>query len=118
MCVSACVQGPQFEGICFTVTISIAGQYYKTLPQVPKIILNPGDGMESSNLIGPIIGGVLGGLFVLLLLLLLLIAMGVVLAVSLAGCRKSDEAMPNSNGTTIVIVLYNVRPLCMSFLEY
>ena len=63
---------------------------------------NPGDGMESSNLIGPIIGGVLGGLFVLLLLLLLIV-MGVVLAVSLAGRRKSDEATPNSNGTTIVI---------------
>ena len=61
---------------------------------------NPGDGMESSNLIGPIIGGVLGGLLVLLLL----IVMGVVLVVSLAGRRKSDEATPNSNGTTIVIV--------------
>ena len=59
--------------------------------------------MESSNLIGPIIGGVLGGLFVLLLLLLL-IAMGVALAVSLAGRRKSDEATPTSNGTTIVTV--------------
>ena len=56
--------------------------------------------MESSNLIGPIIGAVLGGLFVLLLL----IAMGVVLVVSLTGRRKSDEATPTSNGTTIVTV--------------
>ena len=61
--------------------------------------------MESSNLIGPVIGGILGGLFVLLLLLLLIV-MGVVLAVSLASRRKSDEATPHSNGTTIVIVLY------------
>ena len=73
--------------------------------------------MESSNLIGPIIGGVLGGLFVLVLLLLLIV-MSVVLVVSLAGHRKSDEPTPNSNGTTIVIVLYNVQSLCMNFLEY
>ena len=59
--------------------------------------------MESSNLIGPIIGGVLGGLFVLLLLLLLIV-MSMVLVVSLAGHRKSDEATPTSNGTTIIIV--------------
>ena len=58
--------------------------------------------MESSNLIGPIIGGVLGGLIVLLLLPL--IVMGVILAVSWAGCRKSNEPMPHSNGTIIVIL--------------
>ena len=59
--------------------------------------------MKNNNLIVPIIGGVLGGIFVLLLLLLLIV-MGVVLTVSLAGRWKSDEAMPNSNGTTIVIM--------------
>ena len=64
---------------------------------------NLGDGTKNSSLIGPIIGGVLGGLFVLLLLLLLIV-MSVVLVVSLAGRRKSDEATPTSNGTTIVIV--------------
>ena len=85
---------------------------------------NPGDGMESSNLIGPVIGGVLGGLFVLLLLLLLIV-MGVVLVVSLAGRRKSDEATSNSNGTTIYCYSLSiiewakhVQSLCMNFLKY
>ena len=62
-------------------------------------ILLSGDGMESSNLIGPIIGGILGGLFVLLLLLLLIV-MGVVIVVITVGRQKS-EAKTTSNGTAV-----------------